>query len=85
MLLVSIDFKCNYIKKWCSATGVYECKSCEISNQAFFSVTFSFLKTKKNWLWYKYCKIKLTRGAISHGAPNEPETYLEPSQTYRSH
>ena len=30
---------------------------------------------------YKYCKIKLFSGANLHGAPNESETYLEPSHT----
>ena len=33
-----------------------------------------------NWLWHKYCKIKLFSGAIFHGASKEPEAYLEPSQ-----
>ena len=28
-----------------------------------------------------YCKIKLFSGAISRGASNEPEAYLEPYQT----
>ena len=27
---------------------INECKSCEISNQMFFNVTFSFSKTKDN-------------------------------------
>ena len=42
-----------------------------------FNVIFSFSKTIDK---HKYCKIKLFSGAISHGASNEPETYLEPSQ-----
>ena len=40
-----------------------------------------FLKQKETCLWYKYCKIKLFSAAISYGAFNEPEAYLEPSQT----
>ena len=58
---------------------INECKSCEISNQMFFNVMFSLSKTKR--LWHKYCKIKVFSGAISHGAANEPEAYLAPSQT----
>ena len=46
----------------------------------FFNVMFSFLKIKDE-LVMKYCKIKLFSGAILHGASNEPEAYLEPSQT----
>ena len=50
--------------------------------KCFFNVMFSFSEKKKtNWLWHKYCKIKLHSGAILHGASNEPEAYLEPSQT----
>ena len=56
---------------------INECKSCEISSQMVFNVIFSFSKTIDK---HKYCKIKLFSGAISHGASNEPETYLEPSQ-----
>ena len=56
---------------------INECKSCKTSNQMVFSVVFSFL----NCVWHKYCKIKLFSGTILHGASNEPETYLESSQT----
>ena len=38
---------------------------------------FSFLKTTDE---PKYYKIKLLNGAILHGASNEPEACLEPSQ-----
>ena len=55
---------------------INKCKFCEISNQLFFN----FQKQKKNWLWNKYCKIKLF-GAFSHGASNEPGACLEPCQT----
>ena len=34
---------------------------------------FHFQKQKTNWLWHS--------GTISHDASNEPEAYLEPSQT----
>ena len=44
---------------------INECKSCEISNHFFFNVI----------------KSKLFSGAISYGASNQPEVYLEPSQT----
>ena len=56
-------------------------KSCEISNQMFFSVIFSFSKTKDVLVMIKYCKIKLFIGAISHCVSNESNAYLEPSQT----
>ena len=50
---------------------INECKSCEISNQIFFKVILA-----------KFLQNKLFSGAIiSHGASNEPEPYLEPSQT----
>ena len=49
----------------------------------FVNVIFSFLKKKAKWLWHKYCKIQLFSGAILHGTSNEPEAYLEPSQTSR--
>ena len=32
------------------------------------------------WLCHKYCKIKLSRGAIWHFATREPEAYLETRQ-----
>ena len=57
---------------------VNEFKSCEISNQMFFNAKFSFLKTKDEN--DKILQKKQFSGAISHGAPNEPDTYLEPSQ-----
>ena len=44
---------------------INECKSCKISNQMFFNVV----------------QKKLFSSAILHGASNEPEVYLEPSQT----
>ena len=48
-----------------------------------FSICFHFQKQDAYWLWHKYCKIKLFSGTIFHGASsNEPEVYLEPSQTY---
>ena len=34
-----------------------------------------------NLFRHKYCKIKPFSGAISHGASNDPEAYLKPSQT----
>ena len=46
----------------------------------FFNVMFLFSKTKDELLM-KYCKIKLFSGAISNGVSNEPEAYLDPSQT----
>ena len=46
MSLVTFDFEHTYIKKWCYASGVYQYKFCEISNQMFFNVMFSFSKTK---------------------------------------
>ena len=55
---------------------INKCKSCEISNQMFFTQ-----EQKTNWLWHKHRKIKPFSGAISHGTSNEPEAYLEPSQT----
>ena len=56
---------------------INECNSCEIINQMFFNVMFSFWKTKDNG-YGKYCKIKLLSGALSHDASNESEAYLEP-------
>ena len=81
MFLVIFDFEHTYIKKCCYASGV-ECKSCEVSNQMFLTVIFSFLK--RRWtdkLVMKYCKIKLFSGTIFHGASKEPAAYLQPSQT----
>ena len=60
---------------------INECKSCEISNQMFFNVMFSFLKVKDDWIWHKYWKNK-TSGTILHGASTEPMGYQEPSQTF---
>ena len=64
---------------------IIESKSCEISNQTFlkFFECFHFRKQNTNSLCHKYCKIKLYSGTISHGASNEPETYLEPSHRPR--
>ena len=46
-----------------------------------FSIWYFHFR-KQRWTGYdKYFKIKLSGGAISHGASNEPETYLEPNQT----
>ena len=42
---------------------------------------FSFSKTKEKLVMTYYGKIKLFSGAILHGVTNEPEVYLEPSQT----
>ena len=61
---------------------INECKSCEISNQMFFNVMFSFWKA--TWLWHNYCKIKLFSGVIAYVVSNEPEAYLKPSQTSMS-
>ena len=42
----------------------------------YFSMQlFDFQKQKSNWLWQKYCKIKLFSGAILYGAFNELEAY----------
>ena len=59
---------------------IYECKSCEISNE-MFSLCFYFWRQTTNWLWHKYCKIELFSGAISHGASKAPKEHLEPSKT----
>ena len=59
---------------------INECKSCEISNQLFYHLLFSFSKRRTG---YDY-KIKLFSGAISHGVSNEPDAYLQPSQTSTS-
>ena len=55
---------------------INEYKSCEIGNQMFFNVIFSFSKTRRTG-YDKYCKIKLFISAISHGASIESEAYLE--------
>ena len=64
---------------------IIEIKSYEISNQTFLKnfECFHFRKQNTNLLCHKYCKIKLYSGTISHGASNEPETYLEPSHRPR--
>ena len=62
---------------------IKECKSCEISNQMFFSVTFSFSKIKDGLVITKVLH-QLFSGAISHGASNELEAYLECSQTVKN-
>ena len=36
---------------------------------------------RTNCLWHKYCNIQLFSGAISNGVSDEPEMYLQPSQT----
>ena len=56
-------------------------KSCEISNQMFFNVMFSFPKTKDE-LIMTYILQNKTSGTILHGASTEPMGYLEPSQTF---
>ena len=42
-----------------------------------------FIFESKRWTgeWHKYCRIKLFKGAILHGASKQPEAHLEPSQT----
>ena len=50
MFLVNFDFEHTFIEKSCYASGVYECKSCEISNQMFSNVMFKFGKQKMEWL-----------------------------------
>ena len=47
----------------------------------FFSIIFSFSKTKEELVKNKYYKIKLFSGAILHDVSNKPEGYLHPSQT----
>ena len=42
---------------------------------------FHVRKQKTNCLRHKFCKLKLFGGAILHGMSNEPQAYLEPSQT----
>ena len=44
-------------------------------------LAISFIFQHKRQSGYKYCKIKLSSDAISHGASKEPEAYLELSQT----
>ena len=42
-----MDIEHTYIKKWCiKVMFINEYKSCEICNQMFFDVMFSFSKTK---------------------------------------
>ena len=57
MLLATFDFEYTYIKKSRYGSGVYnKFKSCEISNQIFFNVMFSFLKINDELVMIKYCK-----------------------------
>ena len=45
--VLTIDFEQTYIKKGCYASGAHKgVLSCEISNQMFFSVIFSFSRIK---------------------------------------
>ena len=53
----------------------------KLAIKCFLMKCFHFRKQKTNWLWHKYCKTKLFSGVISQGVSNEPEAYLEPSQT----
>ena len=53
----------------------------KLATKCFSMQCFHFGKQKVNSLRHKYCKIKLFSGAILHGVSNEPEGYLEPSQT----
>ena len=59
---------------------INECKSREISNQMVFNVMFSFSEIKDELIKDKYCKVNLFSSAISHGASNELEAYIQPSQ-----
>ena len=54
-----------------------EYKSDELAIKCFQCNVFIF--KDKRQTGYKNCIIKLFSGAISHGASNEPETYLKPS------
>ena len=47
----------------------------------YFQCNVFIFEKKRRTGYTKYCKIKLFNGAISHDASNEPEAYLEPSQT----
>ena len=47
----------------------------------FFNVMFSFSKTKDELIMTKILQKKLFSGVILYGVSNEPEVYLEPSQT----
>ena len=60
---------------------INECKSCEISNQMFFNVMFSFSKTNYELIMTKILQNK-ANGTILDGASTEPAGYLEPSQTF---
>ena len=64
---------------------INKCKSCEISNQIFFNVIFSIFENERQTCYYiNIVKKKVFSGAISHGAFNEPDAYLESSQTSKT-
>ena len=43
-----------------------------------FSMKYFYCwKQKTNWLWHKYCKLRLFSGAFLYSASNEMETYLK--------
>ena len=52
----------------------------KLAVKCFFECNIFFFEKKMNWLWHKYCKIKLFSDTISHGVSKQPEAYLEPSQ-----
>ena len=82
--LVTVDFVNIPISRHgvMQVVFVNECKSCKTSKQMFFNAIFLFLKIKDELVvTYKSSKIKLFSVSILHGASNEPEAYLEPSQT----
>ena len=84
MFLVTVDFV-NIPLLRCGVMQVVfrnECKSCKTSKQMLFNAIFLSLKIKDELaVTYKSSKIKLFSVAILHGASNEPEAYLETSQT----
>ena len=59
---------------------INECKFVKLLFKCF--AMFSYSKTKTNWLWHKYCKIKLFSSAILHGVSYEPDAYSEPFQSH---
>ena len=77
MFLVTFDFEHTYIKKLCLNMNLNLVKLAIKYFQRNFVIYENERQSSCN---INIAKENLFSGSISHGASNEPEVYLEPSQ-----
>ena len=77
MFLVTLILNLTVLRKGVMQMVFIMCKSCEISNQMFFNIMFSFSRTNDGLVMTDILKIKLFSGAVSHGASKELQSNLE--------